>query len=982
MKNFTHLLLLSFLWAIYAQASAQDNQSPVFTFNSSWKYLDNGSNQGQAWRAVAFDDGSWKSGNGKFGYGITDAATVVSYGPKSSPKYITTYFRKSFTLADLSAYTSFTARVKRDDGVVVYLNGKEVYRDNMPTGDITYQTLALAGAADDGKEAKAFAIPASSFQTGTNVLAVEVHQSKASSSDLAFDLELIGNTQAVQQYTLAIAVSGSGTVTKSPDLASYNSGSTVTLTAVPAQGFVFSGWSGDATGTAVPLTVTMDANKAIRANFTPSSGLQQVTSFTLVNSSNEQDIQALTEGSIIGLASLPSTKLNIRANTSPATVGSVKFELSGAQTQTYTDNGAPYALHGDDGKGNYYYGSWNPPATGTYTLKATPYSGSKGTGDAGTPLTITFTIAAEAAPQSDQTPPVVSSISRHTPVSSTTSATSVTYRVLFSEKVSGVDASDFTTSIVSGNLTATVSAVAAASSDGVAYDVTVGPIGGTGTFRLDLKSSGTGIADGAGNAIATGFTTGETYQIQPEPDSGKEGFISITPLSSFPIHTSLGDQPQSKVWKHDGKWWAVLPTTGEGTHIWRLDGTTWTKALTISESAFTRADCKVSGNTVHIVLFRGAALPSLLVSVEYAPAAGNYTMWSQRNTAVTIPLDAGVKTVTLDIDGTGRMWLASNGDRNANVRWSDAPYSTWSTPIAVANGLTDDDICAVVYLPALKKIGLLWSNQNTKRFGFRTHADGTAPTEWSADEVPASQSAIESGDGMADDHLNMAVASDGTVYCAVKTGYRTGLPLISLLVRRPTGAWDDLYEVSKAGNRPIVILNETIGKVKVIYAAPSAGGILYKESSTSSIKFGTELSLIKESSDYATSSKENYTSEIVIFSSTGKQAYSVLATDVASVVTSSPEQAVTEQNGYRLSVYPNPMQSKAKLNFTMPESGSYTIAIYDANGSLVEAVKHGQGIRHEEVTMEVELTNRSSGLYFIKLLTPSGSSTQKVILKK
>jgi hypothetical protein len=84
------------------------------------------------------------------------------------------------------------------------------------------------------------------------------------------------------------------------------------------------------------------------------------------------------------------TKCNIRAISS--TTGSVKFLLGGTQSKTSTDNAAPFALHGDDGSGNFFYGNWNPPAVGTYTLKATPYSSDNAGGTAGTSKTITFTI--------------------------------------------------------------------------------------------------------------------------------------------------------------------------------------------------------------------------------------------------------------------------------------------------------------------------------------------------------------------------------------------------------------------------------------------------------------------------------------------------------------------------------------------------------------------------------------------------------------
>ena len=109
----------------------------------------------------------------------------------------------------------------------------------------------------------------------------------------------------------------------------------------------------------------------------------------------------------------------------------------------------------------------------------------------------------------DKTAPVTSSITATTPSNaSPTNATSVTYTVTFSESVTGVDATDFTltTSGTSGS-------VSGVSGSGTTYTVTVSSISGSGTLRLDLKSSGTGITDGVGNAISGGFTTGGVYTI-------------------------------------------------------------------------------------------------------------------------------------------------------------------------------------------------------------------------------------------------------------------------------------------------------------------------------------------------------------------------------------------------------------------------------------------------------------------------------------
>jgi glucose/arabinose dehydrogenase len=140
----------------------------------------------------------------------------------------------------------------------------------------------------------------------------------------------------------------------------------------------------------ISLTVTDSKGLATakEVRLYPDCIQQQVTSFTLVNAETDKDIQTLTNGATINLKTLPTRKLNIRANTSPAIVGSVVFNMTGAQVKNATDGTAPYSLYGDT---NGDYIAWMP-STGTYTLKGTPYSSSGGSGQAGTSLTISFTI--------------------------------------------------------------------------------------------------------------------------------------------------------------------------------------------------------------------------------------------------------------------------------------------------------------------------------------------------------------------------------------------------------------------------------------------------------------------------------------------------------------------------------------------------------------------------------------------------------------
>lgn len=167
-------------------------QTVIFSFGSSWKYLDNGSNQGTAWRNSSFNDASWASGNGAFGYGETDGRFSTLLKTGGSDKYITYYFRRQINITTPSSFSTYVMEFKRDDGLVIYVNGSEVARNNMPAGTINSTTRASTSASDDGTGISSVNVPASSFIAGTNTIAVEVHQQSSSSSDLTFDLRLSG----------------------------------------------------------------------------------------------------------------------------------------------------------------------------------------------------------------------------------------------------------------------------------------------------------------------------------------------------------------------------------------------------------------------------------------------------------------------------------------------------------------------------------------------------------------------------------------------------------------------------------------------------------------------------------------------------------------------------------------------------------------------------------------------------------------------
>ncbi|MBX4197952.1 peptidoglycan-binding protein [Candidatus Parcubacteria bacterium] len=189
-----------------ASGGTPPSSSPtLISAGSVWKYLDNGTNQGTAWTGISFSDSSWSSGAAQLGYGDGDEATVVSYGSNSSQKYITTYFRNSFNVSNPGSIAGLTLKIIRDDAAVVYLNGTEIFRDNVPAGAVGYQTRAVGSMSGTNETTwLQTTVSPSLLLSGTNVIAVEIHQDTPQSSDISFDLSLV-STLALNNFSTQLA---------------------------------------------------------------------------------------------------------------------------------------------------------------------------------------------------------------------------------------------------------------------------------------------------------------------------------------------------------------------------------------------------------------------------------------------------------------------------------------------------------------------------------------------------------------------------------------------------------------------------------------------------------------------------------------------------------------------------------------------------------------------------------------------------------
>jgi len=156
---------------------------------ASWNYWDNSTAVGAGWQGTGFNAAAWPAAPARFGFGLDGEATPLTAGRVSY------YFRRWFNVANPFLFTELIFQLQRDDGAVVYLNGVEIYRSNMPAGVITSGTLAST-TVNTPDETTFFetVLPVAGLNlvTGSNLVAVELHQAAATSSDAGFNLQLLG----------------------------------------------------------------------------------------------------------------------------------------------------------------------------------------------------------------------------------------------------------------------------------------------------------------------------------------------------------------------------------------------------------------------------------------------------------------------------------------------------------------------------------------------------------------------------------------------------------------------------------------------------------------------------------------------------------------------------------------------------------------------------------------------------------------------
>lgn len=317
-------------------------------------------------------------------------------------------------------------------------------------------------------------------------------------------------------------------------------------------------------------------------------------------------------------------------------------------------------------------------------------------------------------------------------------------------------------------------------------------------------------------------------------------FYSPSGGSTNAVVSPTGEKPQSKLWYHDGRWWADLfSPAARAYHIFALSWATqkWVDTgVAIDDRPQTKADCLWDGARLYVVSGGGAISTGRDLDARlyrYSYAGGRYRLDPGFPVVVR---QGGAETIVIAKDSVGTLWVTYTQNNQVYLRRSSGSDLLWGAPFVVPAsgvnaGVAADDISSIVAYGG--RVGVLWSNQTDGSFYLASHVDGAASGKWSGQVIARRTS-------LADDHLNLkSLQSDpaGSLYAVVKTSLAGDQPSIVVLVGRPQSngqlSWRSVTVTSatQSQTRPIVLI-DTSNRAMYVFTATEGGGSIYMKSAS------------------------------------------------------------------------------------------------------------------------------------------------------
>lgn len=322
-------------------------------------------------------------------------------------------------------------------------------------------------------------------------------------------------------------------------------------------------------------------------------------------------------------------------------------------------------------------------------------------------------------------------------------------------------------------------------------------------------------------------------ELPPEPVAATY-LDQLLPLDAPPAPT--GSRTQSKLWVAAGAWWAVMLEPKSMTfHIYELvkGGERWRDTGTrVDERPAAQPDTLWDGQHLYIVsagTSASASAAARLIRYSFDETARRFSLDPNFPIRIT---DAGVDSMVLARDSTGKLWtayVADDGQITVNQTVGGDLFWGKPSPLPVQeSAVTTDDVADLIAVSD-SQIAVLWSSIANGTFYLTTHQDGDPDAAWSAPEVALS------GRGMANGELRAVSSANGWVYALVKTALdgdpsSSGQsPQLILLQRTAKDKWTSTLfgRIQDQHTAPLVALDATAGIVYGLGTAPKKGGSIY-----------------------------------------------------------------------------------------------------------------------------------------------------------
>ena len=170
------------------------SQKKIIEVGEEWKYYDEREAPPEGWQNSKKITASWKTGRSSLGYGALSPETTINKSKNRKNRVISYYFTKTVIIEDPKEFVLYQLKIKKDDGIVLYLNGEEIFREDMPLGKINHSTKASRVIMSDIEENMEYLVLVfpEDLKIGENIISSSVHQGMKKSGDLLFSLELVG----------------------------------------------------------------------------------------------------------------------------------------------------------------------------------------------------------------------------------------------------------------------------------------------------------------------------------------------------------------------------------------------------------------------------------------------------------------------------------------------------------------------------------------------------------------------------------------------------------------------------------------------------------------------------------------------------------------------------------------------------------------------------------------------------------------------